>query len=118
MPKKESTPPPSTPSTPDKSKGESAPMIGGNMFTAGVGSMGFLASATAMAYGTMMFDVESKIAEAMAKIAPNAEPMALPMLAGVFHIFILQCVHEKFRAHAHHILFSLLVEPAAVLSLP
>merc|ERR1719231_1190395 len=43
-----------------------------------------------MAYGTMMFDVESKIAEAMMKVAPNAEPMALPMLAGVFHIFILQ----------------------------
>ena len=71
----------------DKKAGEALPPTGGNVLTSLIGSVIVLGIGVGLAYAALIYDAEAKISALM---PPKADPMALLMAAGVFHLFVLQ----------------------------
>ena len=80
---------PTTTTKPSKPEptGEASPPMGGNTFTAFMGSVIMMCVCSAAGFGTVAYGLEAKITELLPE---GAEPIALPMAAAMFHIFVVQ----------------------------
>ena len=80
-----------TPSPPKAAKskptGEALPPMGGNAITALFASVVFFCIASAFGFGVLTLGWEEKI---KGMLPEKAEPIAVPMAAGIFHVFVLQ----------------------------
>jgi len=71
----------------DIEKGEALPPMGGNIISAFIMSCISTLIAISFGFGTLKLELESKI---KALLPENADPLALPMAAGLLHIFVMQ----------------------------
>ena len=66
--------------------GEALPPVPGNTFSALIFLCVFFSFATAFGYGAIKSGLEGKLQS----LLPDAEPLALPLAACVFHVFVMQ----------------------------
>jgi len=67
-------------------KGEQLPPMPGNTITALFGLFVFFSVAAAFGYGALHLDLEGRLKS----LLPKADPLALPLAAGLFHVFVMQ----------------------------